>query len=59
MSIWFSNYKIEDLNNFSVNMDKYLGIEFIEIGQDFLKAKMPVDHRTKPVSYTHLTLPTK
>ena len=54
MSIWFSNYKIEDLNNFSVNMDKYLGIEFIEIGPDFLKAKMPVDHRTKqPMGLLH------
>ena len=24
----------------------YIGIEVIEIGEDFLKAKMPVDHRT-------------
>jgi 1,4-dihydroxy-2-naphthoyl-CoA hydrolase len=26
---------------------EHLGIEFFEIGEDFLKARMPVDHRTK------------
>src|SRR5690606_14636164 len=25
----------------------YLGIEFTEVGPDFLRASMPVDHRTK------------
>lgn len=25
----------------------HLGIEFVEKGEDFLRAKMPVDHRTK------------
>ncbi len=29
------------------NMIGYIGIECIEVGGDFLKAKMPVDHRTK------------
>lgn len=28
-------------------MTEYLGIEWTEIGDDFLKARMPVDHRTK------------
>jgi 1,4-dihydroxy-2-naphthoyl-CoA hydrolase len=28
------------------NMGEHLGIEFIEIDPDFLKARMPVDHRT-------------
>jgi 1,4-dihydroxy-2-naphthoyl-CoA hydrolase len=28
-------------------MDAYLGIEWVEVGDNFLKAKMPVDHRTK------------
>jgi 1,4-dihydroxy-2-naphthoyl-CoA hydrolase len=28
-------------------MAQYLGIEWIEIGDNFLKAKMPVDDRTK------------
>jgi 1,4-dihydroxy-2-naphthoyl-CoA hydrolase len=26
---------------------EHLGIEYLEIGDDFLKARMPVDHRTK------------
>jgi 1,4-dihydroxy-2-naphthoyl-CoA hydrolase len=28
-------------------MSEYLGIEFIELGPDFVKGRMPVDHRTK------------
>jgi len=28
-------------------MIEYLGIEILEIGDDYLTAKMPVDHRTK------------
>ena len=27
-------------------MDHFIGIEFIELGDDFIKARMPVDHRT-------------
>ncbi len=29
------------------SMGEHLGIEFTEIGDDYLKASMPVDHRTK------------
>lgn len=28
-------------------MSEYLGIEWTEVGDNFIKAKMPVDHRTK------------
>jgi 1,4-dihydroxy-2-naphthoyl-CoA hydrolase len=28
-------------------MAEFLGIEWVEVGDDFLKARMPVDHRTK------------
>jgi 1,4-dihydroxy-2-naphthoyl-CoA hydrolase len=28
-------------------MGEYIGIEWLEIGDDFVKAKMPVDHRTQ------------
>lgn len=39
---------IEDINAMSEgNMLGHLGIEFTEIATDYLKAKMPVDHRTK------------
>lgn len=35
-------------------MSEHLGIEFIEIGENYLIAKMPVDHRTKqPVGIMH------
>lgn len=33
---------------------EHLGIEFIEVGEDYMKAKMPVDHRTKqPLGLLH------
>ncbi len=39
---------------FKVNMLKHLDIEFLEVGQDFMKARMPVDHRTKqPLGMLH------
>lgn len=31
----------------AVNMVAHLGIEFTEIGKDYVKAKMPVDEKTK------------
>lgn len=39
---------LQNLNDFGVNnMAGFLGIEFTEIGSDFLKAKMPVTERTR------------
>ncbi|ACF14702.1 thioesterase superfamily protein [Chloroherpeton thalassium ATCC 35110] len=41
---------LEALNNLASedgHMIEYLGIEFTEIGNDFLAAKMPVDRRTR------------
>ena len=38
---------IEDFKNSSVNMDKHLGIEVTEIGDDYIIAKMPVLEKTK------------
>lgn len=33
---------------------EYLGIEFIEVGDDFLRARVPVDHRTvQPFGLLH------
>ena len=35
-------------------MVEHLGIEFIEVGRDFITAKMPVDHRTvQPMGLLH------
>jgi 1,4-dihydroxy-2-naphthoyl-CoA hydrolase len=47
--IWF-NKKLSAQDFHSMNdetMGKHIGIEFSEVGADFLKATMPVDHRTK------------
>jgi 1,4-dihydroxy-2-naphthoyl-CoA hydrolase len=42
------NIKLEELTKFGENsMQEHLGIEFLELGTDFIKAKMPVDKRTK------------
>ncbi len=46
-SIWFKPLSIEDLKDSAVNMDKNLGIEFTEIGDDYIIAKMPVIEKTK------------
>ena len=49
MSIWFN--KGLSIENFrpsdNKTMSEHLGIEWTELGDDFLKARMPVDHRTK------------
>src|SRR5882672_9151876 len=49
MSIWFhKDLSLDQLGPLMPNtMAEYLGIEWVEIGDDFLRAKMPVDHRTK------------
>ncbi len=53
--IWKNNPTIEGLNMISKgNMVEHLGIEIMEIGPDFIKAKMPVDQRTKqPMGLLH------
>lgn len=47
----------ESLNNMRSNgghMGEYIGIEFTEIGDDYMVAKMPVDHRTRqPMGLLH------
>jgi uncharacterized protein (TIGR00369 family) len=48
MSIWKTKLDLDAANKRSEGtMASHLGIEFIDIGDDYLKAKMPVDHRTK------------
>ena len=55
MNIWTTPLNLQILENRSRNtMVEYLGIEFTEVGEDFIKAKMPVDHRTKqPIGIMH------
>ena len=49
MPIWFDKeLSIEKLRPLCQNtMSEHLGIEWTEVGENFIKAKMPVDQRTK------------
>lgn len=42
-----ANYSLADINERSRNtLAEQLGIEFTEVGEQYLRARMPVDHRT-------------
>src|SRR6185369_4912458 len=48
MAIWKSMTTLEQLKERSKNtLMEHLGIEYLEIGDDYLKARMPVDSRTR------------
>jgi 1,4-dihydroxy-2-naphthoyl-CoA hydrolase len=53
--IWKAKPDLEVLNKFNKNtLVEWLGIEITEIGGDFIRAKMPVDHRTRqPMGLLH------
>lgn len=53
--IWTQKPTLEAIQKICANtMCEYLGMEFTEIGDDYLIAKMPVDHRTKqPAGLLH------
>jgi 1,4-dihydroxy-2-naphthoyl-CoA hydrolase len=55
MKIWKYNLTLDLLHNRGKNtMIEYLGIEFTEIGDDYLVARMPIDHRTlQPAGIMH------
>jgi len=56
MPIWFKkDLSLSDLRPLSPNtMADYLGIEWKDVGEDYLKASMPVDHRTiQPYGLLH------
>ena len=47
-SIWHTNPSLSEINVLNSNtLGQNLGIEFIEVGANFLVATMPVDNRTK------------
>lgn len=48
MSIWFDkNLSLQPLQQLNANtMGEHIGLEFSEVGEDFIKATLPVDHRT-------------
>ena len=49
MSIWFNkNLSLDDIKHLGAKtMGDHLGMEWTEVGPDYLKIKMPVDDRTK------------
>ncbi len=47
MSIWFREFTLDEVRRFERGtLGEHLGIEMVQIGADFLEARMPVDHRT-------------
>ncbi len=56
MSLWYkSDYTLDELNALGNNtMAQLLGMKFTEIGDNFLKLEMPVDHRShQPYGILH------
>ena len=49
MPIWFkTDLQMNDFIHFAKNtIGEFLGIEFVELGDDYIKATMPVNERTK------------
>jgi len=54
-AIWKKEINLEQINQFSKgSIVSNIGIEFIEKGDNYLKASMPVDYRTKqPLGILH------
>lgn len=50
-----SNITVDQLNSMNKgSMGGHIGIEFMDIGENFISARMPVDHRTKqPLGLLH------
>ena len=50
-----TSFTLEQVNAINKNtLMEHLGIEYTEIGQDYIKGKMPVDHRTlQPAGLLH------
>ena len=49
--IWFEKYDVKDIAAMATNESivSLIGIEFVEIGDDYFKARMPVDARTHQI----------
>ncbi|HKV97698.1 MAG TPA: hotdog fold thioesterase [Gammaproteobacteria bacterium] len=55
MTIWLKPVNVDDLNRYQQQtLVTHLGIRYTEVGEDYLKATMPVDARTKqPAGILH------
>jgi 1,4-dihydroxy-2-naphthoyl-CoA hydrolase len=53
MAIWFRDYQLSDIRTLKGirspdhHLAAHLGIEFTQLGDDFLQGRMPVDDRTR------------
>jgi 1,4-dihydroxy-2-naphthoyl-CoA hydrolase len=48
MSIWYRPYTLDELHDLARGtMTEYLDIRFTELGPDYVRGTMPVDHRTR------------
>ena len=54
-TIWKRNFTLKEINQFSrESMVENIGIEFIEKGDNYIRASMPVDNRTRqPLGILH------
>ncbi|GAA6184931.1 MULTISPECIES: hotdog fold thioesterase [Alteromonadaceae] len=56
MSIWFAKPQVEDLNQMLAKgqINRSLGLEVTEVGDDFIRGTMPADERTfQPYGVVH------
>lgn len=55
MSIWVNHFTLEEINaRGKGTLSEHLGIEFTEVGENYIVAKMPVDKRTfQPMQIMH------
>jgi len=52
--LWSKPYTLDDVRFDVPCLQNHIGIEFIEVGADFLRARMPVDDRTvQPFGVLH------
>ena len=46
--IWAKELSLKEIDTFLKNsIEEQLGIKIVEVGKDYIKATMPVDHRTR------------
>jgi 1,4-dihydroxy-2-naphthoyl-CoA hydrolase len=55
MAIWFGNHTVEEVQKRGTGtMVEYIGITITELGEDFIRGTMSVDHRTQqPMGLLH------
>jgi 1,4-dihydroxy-2-naphthoyl-CoA hydrolase len=51
MALWFKDYTLEELQaqRDTPTLATYLGMEFTELGPDYIKGTLPVDEKTKQI----------